>query len=48
MSVSLIVVLALLLALAMRVVVCLLQAPHFVIGKPGDAYMNRWYVLPKL
>lgn len=32
----LIVVLTLLLALACRVVVCLLREPHFVIGKPGS------------
>jgi hypothetical protein len=47
MSVVLIVVLALLLALACRVVACLLREPHFVIGKPGSVYMNRWYVLPR-
>lgn len=23
------------------------QPAHFVIGKPGSAYMNRWYVIPR-
>lgn len=43
----LIVVLALLLLLAWRIALCRFRAPDFVIGKPGSAYMNRWYVIPR-
>lgn len=23
------------------------RSPHFVIGKPGSPYLNRWYVIPR-
>lgn len=47
MSSVLIVVLALLLLLAWRIALCRFRAPDFVIGKPGSAYMNRWWVIPR-
>lgn len=47
MFIALIVVLALLLLLAWRVALCRFRAPDFVIGKPGSAYMNRWWVIPR-
>ena len=47
MSFVLIVVLTLSLLLAWRVALCRFRAPDFVIGKPGSAYMNRWWVIPR-
>jgi len=47
MLIALIVVLALLLALACRLLVCVSRPPDFVIGKPSSVYMNRWYVVPR-
>ncbi len=33
--------------LSVRLVICLLRPPHFVIGHEGSPYMNRWYVIPR-
>lgn len=43
----LLVVLALSLALAVRLVACLLRPAHFAIGSADSVYMNRWWVLPR-
>lgn len=42
-----IIVLALLLILAVRLVWCLLQPPDFTIGGVALPYMNRWWVIPR-
>lgn len=44
---AIIVVLALLLLLAVRVILCAIGEPHFVIGKPGSPYIRRWWVIPR-
>lgn len=51
MLVSLIVVLALLVAFALfvlwRLALCRHRPPDFVIGKADSVYMNRWWVIPR-
>lgn len=47
MNTALLVLCAALLLLASRVRFLAHLPPHFVIGKPGSAYMLRWYVIPR-
>lgn len=44
---AIIVVLALLLALAARVIWCMQRPVHFVIGEAARPYMLRWWVIPR-